>query len=369
MVLIGVFLRQTFKQWELIQEGTQPYLIGDWLISYAGGFVRRGFFGWFLGIAAPDAADALLLLYVIQTSLYVVIFAIVIVWAISLPAPANWAPMLLSPAFLVFSFNDFGGSHRKEIIVLAGLFLVAEAVRTSRLVTPALAVALLLFVVGVLSHEANTLLVVPFLLLIREASQEGLVGEPVAKRFALAMGTVAFLGFTASALASGDAAQRGAVCDDLVDRGFDARVCEGAISYLGESAGDQVLRVADTLPLGLLYVVVAAFASVPFLLSPWARERWRLLVVAVLPLAPLFVVALDWGRWIMLAVVIATVLTVVGSARSGSVPERLPLPLVLLFVNAWSLEHFNVSVNNIGQGKLLGDTVAVLASLRSLILG
>jgi hypothetical protein len=369
MVLIGVFLRQTFKQWQLIQEGTQPFLIGDWLISYAGGFVRRGFFGWFLGIATSDAADALLLLYVIQTSLYVVIFAIVIVWAISLPAPANWAPMLLSPAFLVFSFNDFGGSHRKEIIVLAGLFLVAEAVRTSRLVTPALAVALLLFVVGVLSHEANTLLVVPFLLLIREASQEGLVGEPVAKRFALAMGTVAFLGFTASALASGDAAQRGAVCDDLVDRGFDARVCEGAISYLGESAGDQVLRVADTLPLGLLYVVVAAFASVPFLLSPWARERWRLLVVAVLPLAPLFVVALDWGRWIMLAVVIATVLTVVGSVRSESVPERLPLPLVLLFVNAWSLEHFNVSVNNIGQGKLLGDTVAVLASLRSLILG
>lgn len=38
------------------------------------------------------------------------------------------------------------------------------------------------------------------------------------------------------------------------------------------------------------------FATIPFLLVPWARENPDKIAAAVLPLESLFAIAIDWGR-------------------------------------------------------------------------
>ena len=364
------FTLQTSQQWRTIQEGTQGYLIGDWTISYAGGLVRRGFSGWLLLSVAPEASSALPVLWATQTMLYLVIFGVVARWTMLLPAPLAWAPFLLSPAFLLFGLNDFGGTHRKEIIVLAGLFLLAEAVRSGRAVAASTVVASLLFAVGVVSHEANVFLLAPLLVLLRWAAADGAVTERFGRWATIGSATTAALGLVLAVVAPGTAEQQRAICTDLLRRGFDEDLCRGSLSYIGEPASGQVMRVLlDALPGYSLYVLPALFALIPFLWSPWARAHRRLLIASVAPIVPLFLIAIDWGRWIMWAAVVATVLTVVGSTRASQPPRRMPIPVLVLFVVGWSLPHASSGPPSAGLGELPASILWAIRALARVVVG
>ena len=368
--LMLAFSLQTRQQWRTIQEGTQGYLIGDWTISYAGGVVRRGFSGWLLLSVAPEASSALAVLWATQTLLYLVIFGIVAWWAIRLPAPLAWAPFLLSPAFLLFGLNDFGGTHRKEIIVLAGMFVLAEAVRSGRAVGASTAVAFLLFAIGVISHEANVFLLVPLIVLVRWAAADGLVTERFGRRASIGFATAAALGLVLAVVAPGTAEQQQTICADLLRRGFDENLCRGSLAYIGEPASGQAMRVLlDALPGYALYVLPALFALIPFLWSPWARAHRRLLIASVAPIVPLFLIAIDWGRWIMWAAVVATVLTVVGSSRASRPPRRMPVPVLVLFIVGWSLPHSSIDPSSAGLGELPASILWVLRTLGRAVVG
>lgn len=343
VLLLFAFVYVTVTHLATIRKGTQGYLIGDWTISYAGGFVRRGFVGWVLTGLAPEASSALVLLWGIQTGLYAVMFGVAIRWALLLPQPLRWVPLLLSPGFLLFPLHDYGGSHRKEIIVLAGMFLLAEAVRAGRLVGSAAVLSLGLVAVGVLSHEANALLVLPFILLLRRAATDGSLTPTRVRAASFSFMAAATAGLIVSILAPGSLEQQRAICADLVARGFDAALCRGSLEFLSQSLLDQIGRVAGRMPVYMLYALPAVFALAPFLLLDWARQNRHNLLLAIAPIAPLFFVAVDWGRWIMLATVVATVLAVVGASRAGEVPEPLQIPLVLLFVTGWSIPHIGIS--------------------------
>lgn len=337
--LAGAFFVQARRQFFVIREGTQPYLIGDWTISYSGGFVRRGFLGEALGLLAGNADTFLTVLFVIQTALYALIFGVAIRWAINLPDPARWVPLLLSPTFLLFGFHDFGGSHRKEIIVLAAIFLLAESVRTGRGVRTISLLAIPFMAVGVLSHEANALLVAPLVVLLRLAADRSRLSRNLADLTSLALLGVSILGLLLSLLFPGTVEQQAIICQDLQNAGFTDEICEGSLSFVGNSLPDAVSYTLAFLPNNSLYLFTVVFSSVPFLLSPWARRNQRLLLVATAPLLPLFVVGIDWGRWIMLGVTIATVLTVTGSSVDRETPKRMSTALLLLFTTSWYARH------------------------------
>jgi len=353
LLLVG-FVQQTRQQWRVIQAGTQPYLIGDWTISYAGGFVRRGLFGSLLTVVSSDAATALLALFVVQTLLYVIIFGVALLWVARLPDPRGWALVLLSPAFLLFGLADFGGTHRKEIIALAALMLLGETVRTRRSVPLALLVAVPLFGVAVLSHEANALLVVPFLILVRWSAEDSLL----TRRYCdITQGVLIVLsvgGLAAALIAPGTVEQQSAICVDLVARGFSRELCDGALTYIGRGTSDALATVGARLPESALYAIPAAFAILPFTLVPWARAQRRTLLIASAPVVLLLGVGVDWGRWIMIAVVITTVLSVVGSSREGTRPESVPTLWVLLFILAWRVPHAGITPEGLGPSGIPG---------------
>ncbi len=368
--LTFAFALQSVRQWETIGSGTQSYLIGDWTISYAGGLVRRGFFGSILLNIASDASSALLILGLTQTILYAIIFGVVIKWALVLPSPQTWAPFLLSPAFLLFGMNDFGGTHRKEIIALAGLLLLAESARSGKRVQQATFIAIALFAVAVLSHEANALLVLPFIILLRTAANASSVSAEFVRKASAALLVVAGIGLLIAIAVPGTLEQQRAICNDLVSRNFDENLCDGALSYIGISATSQIDRVLQLLPGYFLFSLPALFAIIPFTLSSWAQENRWTLIAAVAPMTPLFIIAIDWGRWIMLSVVTATVITVVGSTLSDCTPRSLPTPLLLLFVTGWSLPHVGISLDRALMGdipELLLDIARVLG--QSLVAG
>lgn len=351
-VLMAAFALQAWQQYRRIQVGTQGYLIGDWLISYAGGFVRRGLVGEVLLSLGDDSGEVLALLFTLQLLLYFVIFGTLIYWVLVLEMPRRWTPLLLSPAFLVtFGFNDFGGTHRKEILAFAGLFILAEAVRSSRRVRLALVLSMLLFVVAVFSHEPSALLVIPFIIFVRTAKRDGQISASFARRSYLLLIATFGAGVALSIAFSGTFAQQLRICGELVSRGFDEAICTGAISFIGLGISDEAVRVLNRMPGYLLFGLPAALATVPFMLVPWARSNWRLLFLAVTPLAPLLLVT-DWGRWLMWAATVATVLTVVHASRSKQIPRNLSMPLLVGFVTLWSMPHWAAGTPYIGPARI-----------------
>lgn len=353
LVLLAAFLLQTRSQWRLIQVGVQPFLIGDWLISYAGGFVRRGLFGSILTAVTDDMSVALALLFAMQTMMYLVMFGIAARWVIALPGPRDWAVVFLSPAFLLFGLGDFLGTHRKEIIALSALFILAEWVRTDCRSRFALPIVLLLFSLAVFSHEANALLLAPFVILLKQAYDEQTLSRRAAVGGAAALALTSLTGVVTAIAAPGTTTQRTAICDDLLARGFDEALCGGSIAYIGQGGREALLSTAAALPNSGLFAILALFALAPFALTPWARSHRALLFTASAPILPLFLLGIDWGRWIVIAATVSTTLVIVGSSREGSRPDRIPLPWMAVFILAWRIPHYNATTSALGPSGLL----------------
>lgn len=101
--------------------GPNSWQLGDWLIGYQGGFVRRGLLG-----ALADVGDewsgmgAKWLIFGMQFVAWGVLvsFAALLVFRARLPW-VHRSLMLVSPAFLPFAVNERAGGFRKEIVLLA----------------------------------------------------------------------------------------------------------------------------------------------------------------------------------------------------------------------------------------------------------
>jgi len=361
--LLSALAVQTLHGWELQKAGTQGYLIGDWTISYAGGFLRRGLFGSLLMGLFPAPPQALFALFVAQTAFYAVIFGVVLRWIALVGDPKRWAIVMLSPAFLMFGVNDLGGTHRKEIIALAGLLLLAQGVIEGRWTFGLSLIAALLFVVAVLSHEANALLVPPFVVLLMWGERDGALGRRTARALIVGFVGIAVAGLASALARPGSASQRELICEDLTGRGFAPELCLGSLRYIGSSTRDGLLKVAETSPQILIYVVPAILAAVALSHVPWVRRNLRLLVAVNIGITPLFLVAVDWGRWVMLIATVSTIMAFVGSVREGSVPDEVPLRWVLIYVMAWRIPHVGASWSELGPGLLIPRTIRLVESL------
>lgn len=130
--------------------------IGDWLINYRGGFVRRGF----PGEVALDLAHALHLSPVYIVLLWQFFFYGVILYVIwRLTSTIRWnlwlVLLLVSPATLAFHVLDPTAGFRKEILLFAGLgILLLWMLQGVQHISAVIAYVTALCVVCVLSHEA-----------------------------------------------------------------------------------------------------------------------------------------------------------------------------------------------------------------------
>ena len=356
IILIAAFVVQSSRQWNLIGAGEQGFLIGDWTISYAGGLVRRGLFGELLRVLAPTAPTMLVVLWTLQTSMYAVMFLVTIRWTFLLPNPRRWIMILLSPGFLLFGLGDFIGTQRKEILALAALFGLAEALRSRKCLGFALPITLLWYSIAVLSHEANSLILIPFLVILRWGWLDGTIKHSVARITGIGFVVASLLGLSLALLAPGTRSQARQICDDLLSRGLSESLCGGSLTYLGQGSGDAVAMMAKELPESLLYLPLAFLVAVPFTLSLWARKNRGLVLAANAPILALYPLGVDWGRWIMIGATLTTVLVIVGSLRERETVDSVPLPLAASYIMTWKIPHYSISFAKMGPSGLLEQT-------------
>jgi hypothetical protein len=217
------------------------WIIGDWLINYSGGFVRRGLIGALVMIVHRTTGAPLeWIVFSIQTIAFLVFLGCVY----QLSKGIRWSYLmvaaLLSPATLAFTVLDpTHAGLRKEILLFAGLALIVLMLVRDWLEDWQLIAVL----VGVtLSHEA-LLVAAPYLFAAVAIKTTSLRRAVRICAIPFALGGLALI---AVVLRHGDLAMTQAICSSVGGQMNAAGVvtatggiCSGSIASLQLSASEE----------------------------------------------------------------------------------------------------------------------------------
>ncbi|WP_284163194.1 hypothetical protein [Frigidibacter sp. SD6-1] len=300
--------------WDDWRIGGDSWQQGDWLISGLG--VRRGPLGsLFLLLSDLTGASPLLLVVLAQGLLAATLFLLTA--RAFATADAHYLLIFFSPAFFLLAWTAdplFG--LRKELL---GFLALALAGRHPRL-------AAALYVVAIVAHEANLFLAPAMWLLWR-------THRPLP-----AAATAAVLLVTASAMLFAlirSSADPVALCRPLLDRGLDPVICGGIIAKMdtGAATWSEIARAMAVQPNGIAFLALA-FTVQMVLLALCLRHRRGLREALILiglwiAMLPLFIVAVDWGRWLSMQVT-SFGFVMLARARSGEARVERNLPAGVL---------------------------------------
>jgi len=331
--LVGAVLAAmtAFTAWhgEKLASEWDPWTIGDWLITYAGGFVRRGLGGELVLAASratgsPPNQVAWATFVLLYASFAAGLFTVL--WQRRL---TFWYLVLcLSPACLTFTFHNPEAVGRKDVLLLASLTLWAFLQRSRPASTASTSWMAVLAVLLTLLHEVFAFFTPYFVLLAYLAEPEPRRGH---WRRALLVPGAAGLVVPLIAAFSGPLSEP-ALCQRLVATGAPPQVCEGVLDYGRESVAASVSLFQEAATLSAVPGIGAALALtlVPPLVFLLATVRTRrsamfsgaVVALAVLATTPLFVLAIDWGRWLALHAGLLTIVASVVLPAGGGRPYR-----------------------------------------------
>lgn len=334
-----------------LAQRSDPWLLGDWLIDYSAGFSRRGLVGDAVRqFSAFLGADRI----VVTVGIVWVVFAalIVTVTLLFLHHHRGLTTLLLfvSPAFL-FYFLNFLGTMRKELLLLLMVSVVLLVTRNGQRGQWGWLLAggfpLLVF-----AHEGLSLYVGFVLIIIALLFTEGMLSrtQAIAQATVLAVSTL-IAGVTVLRFGSSPGIDE-QICDNLRAEGYSRRLCGGAIAFLDRDRQEAIDRVVGFIAHDnylTTYGLVVILAAVPFFFVRFSKALSVGIVLALATTVPLFVVAIDWGRWIVISAWLITLIVVRfdGSPHVRVTPinpatfrtDMLAVAAILAYATLWSVPH------------------------------
>lgn len=285
------------------------WTVGDWLINYQAGFVRRGLMGEMIfRLSLLSGINAGLVTIAFQMLFYAVFFFFSFLALKGRKALFPYILLVFSPFLFMFQVCDLNGGYRKEIVHFALLsFLVWASLNLKpKSFSRVLYLVLAVFPLAVLSHEMLVLFL-PYLLAVHFQREKPTPGKGIALFGLVCLSVLAFLSCAAH---RGTPGQVLGIQASLAFAGYPLE--GGAIGALAETAGDALGRVGGMIRKGryVLYLFPLFFSSLAFIpvfgfygKNPLNRPASGLVLLSVLGSLPLFAVAVDWGRFIYIHLV------------------------------------------------------------------
>jgi hypothetical protein len=354
------------------------YPIGDWLVNYSDGFVRRGLPGELILLAARTAhVPPPWIAAAVPVIIYIAFLSGVYRLAAPLRRDALWFAMLFSPAALTFQIINLLNALRKEVLLLAALtatiFLLRKATSAAVL---SLTIAAL-FAVMALSHDA-LYCCFPYFFAVAVISSKSLKN---AAKVMVLPSLVAALLIGVIQRHHGDEATAIAVCRSVGGHwtGVDGTrdLCSGAIGRLRWTLAQCRQEELQNLHYWPLYAALAVLSFAPFIIALVVLYRrdglrfevkvisWVAALSAVASL-PLFYLTIDWGRWIQMQVVCLLLVILMTAQRArgfqptadakpvgAGKPWRIPLLAgVFLYCTCWTLPVLGLQAQRVGYIEL-----------------
>lgn len=350
-----LFFAWIFQVNEVVTHGAH-WTLGDWLINFEGGLVRRGLVGALLlevaKVTQPWGLGLAPLTLFCQGALYT--WLLVLVLRLYRKGPTSFLSIMLlcSPAFLLFPVYDPRGGFRKEIFDLVGFCHSSSKNAQGKKTIGSLVTSLLVFVLSAFSHELTAFTLPFFGMALWKLYQEKALTLSQASWLGLGYLILGVLALGFAWRYPGNHTVSLQICASITAQGISPEVCRGSIDWLQFNAEFGKEFVAQKLLSYLKYYpFLAVLALIPVFASPWMkrRENVLLMLVGALFLSPLFVIALDWGRWVYLYVSLLTLL-ILGEAQPHRTENQWEVAQVhrkhwsiwvmgALYLSTWHLPH------------------------------
>lgn len=350
----------------------QPYRIGDWLINYQGGFVRRGLIGQLIYLISTNRPNTIWIAYAIQVITYLTLSYFVLLLFFAQHKNRVFLLFLFSPAFIfMFPLYDIEGWFRKELLVFLAYALLVYGLREGVVRSKYLWASFFIYFIAVFSHEVASLTLVFFLFPLYVISKRQSSFDRKIIFFGFAYALTAICGLALSVLLPGDLKTAERVCLSLTARGIQPGICDGAIQYLAYGASHGVQEVATKIQSRYylsIYPLLLALALLPVFFTNWWRTRFSILILGFVSLIPLFVVGMDWGRWIAIYVTLIFISVLFDGTLGQLKTRKISLAAVILYATLWSIPHIQGDTKRLietyaGSGPGLGVIDLVFSSV------
>ena len=337
--------------------GHNSWKMGDWLINYQGGMVRRGFLG--------EIIYQLAQLTHINPGFYVIVFqcffySVFLFFSYALLKKQHsllpYTLLIFSPFIFTFQINDLQGGFRKEIIYFSILAYItwSASMKEYKSFEKIFYITLLFYPVVILTHEMLAIFL-PYLLVVY-LSVTTLNRK---KFFWISLLTLpSVVSFIASIYFYGTALQEVEIFNSIARENYTIK--GGAISWLDRDSSfgfEAVLkRIHDRHYLYYFFLVVGisllAYIPVYKTLKVIVENRlsFLLVLVSIVGSSTLFVVAVDWGRFIYIHLVSIFFLSLTFASQKVNVDEdytkqsvkRLKISSIIFFMVyslSWHIPH------------------------------
>jgi len=315
------------------------FILGDWLINYAGGFVRRGLVGEIIiNLVNLFKLDIIFVSFVVVSTL----FSFFLYYLIKLIKSSNISFFILiiifSPATLLFNLFDPLAVGRKEIIFFLYLLIYLEFrdhIYSRILLIPGSLICML-------THELFILLC-PFFFISRYFANNQIKLKNFSIEFLIIFLSVIYL-FIIIFFSNPDISK---MCLKLLEEGLgqNGKICLAISStqkssfVLGSYIKDIfyikyyfIFFVLISLP---IYIVLTENLSKNYLIS------CVFIVLTILPFFSLFLIVNDWGRYLNIFSMYWMIILLHNSKKiiNEIKIKKIYLFLVFLFSSTWYMPH------------------------------
>lgn len=340
-----------------------PWTMGDWLINYQGGFIRRGFLG--------EIIYQISYFTHINPGIYVVIFQIFFYGIFftfsyfSLKKQHFLLPysfLIFSPFIFTFQINNLDGGGRKEIIYFAILAFIIwySKVKEYKNFEKVFYLIMLLYPMIILTHEMLAIFL-PYLLVVYIS-----VTNITKKNFFLITLLLlpSIFSFLFAIHYSGVSSQVAEIFSSLSRENY--TITKGAISWLDKDLYFGINRVINNINHNnyLYYIPIAIFATIAYIpiyikLKLFTKNKllFSLILISLIGTIPLFIVAVDWGRFIYIHLVSIFLLsllpnqTIKNHNKLNSIQPINILVVIFFIVYSllWHIPHFDSPIKAFPQ--------------------
>jgi hypothetical protein len=298
-----------------------PFKMGDWLINYQGGMIRRGFLGEvFYRLAHFTHINPGLYVYIFQIFFYAVFFFFAYALLKKQQVLLPYALLIFSPFIFTFQINGPLGGFRKEIIYFALLAFVtwSAIAREYKTFEKIFFTTLLFYPAVILTHEMLAIFL-PYLLVVY-LSVTTLTNKKLFIITLLLFPSIA--SFIVAISYTGTFTQVAEITNSIARENYSS--IGGGFDWIGKDTSYGIAQVIEHLKdrYYAYYIFMAAFALLAYIsiygkLKLIIKNKLSLLLILISLIGSvgLFIVAIDWGRFIYIHLVSIFLLSLISTQK------------------------------------------------------
>ena len=348
------------------------WIIGDWLINYQAGFIRRGFIGELIyQIAHFSSINPGLIVIFIQILFYGLFFLFSFLLLNKQKSLFPYLLLIFSPFLFTFQINGIAGGYRKEIIFFAILsFIIWYAIKGGKSnFEKYFYFVLLFFPLVILTHEMLALFL-PYLLVVYFSVFNITIIRVIKLSLLVGLSIVTSIIIFENKQLPEERTK--IIYQSLINENYEFKHGlddRGAIYQLSEKSSYWRHRVKKAIKHNsylykynfVLILSLVAFLPVLNKLYPLLLNKFSLFIffVPILCTLPLFMFVLDWGRLIYIHLVSFFLLSFLNENSDFSLLNYLKnilntkfnkvsfnslkiiiiIPIILFYSSTWKIPH------------------------------